>query len=95
MSTLKVNFENLRSVSEKVIQQKEQFTELLGRIENQNNNLRNAWEGTDATAYTQAVAEQAQVMNKLAETINEIGIFLQKVNTEYQKAQEANKNAIG
>lgn len=95
MSMLKVNYESLSSVSSHVLAKGEEFTDLLNKIRQLNGELQSAWVGTDASAYTTAVEQQAAEIQRLAETINEIGTFLEKVNNEYRNAQEANKRAIG
>lgn len=94
MATLNISFESLASVSNNVLSKGESFSTLLSQIKGYNSQLQEAWAGTDASAYSENVTRQAEQMQKLVETINEIGLFLNKVNQEYQKAQEANKSAI-
>ena len=43
-----------------------------------------------ATKYTSEITEQAQVMNKLQQTIDEVGSYLIQVGNAYQKAMEEN-----
>ena len=45
-------------------------------------------------AYADAVARQAEVMQKLVDAISEISSFLNNVNRVYQDAQEENRSAI-
>lgn len=94
MADLRVNFDSLNEVSGKVASKGEEFEELLTTIKNCNEELRSAWEGTDQVAYTDAVARQAEVMQKLVDAISEISSFLDNVNRVYQDAQEENRSAI-
>ena len=94
MADLRVDFDSLNEVSGKVASKGEEFQELLTTIKNYNEELRSAWEGTDQVAYTDAVARQAEVMQKLADAISEISLFLDNVNRVYQDAQEENRSAI-
>ena len=94
MADLRVNFDSLNEVSGEVASKGEEFEELLTTIKNCNEELRSAWEGTDQVAYTDAVARQAEVMQKLVDAISEISLFLDNVNRVYQDAQEENRSAI-
>lgn len=94
MADLRVDFDSLNEVSGKVASKGEEFQELLSTIKNYNEELRSAWEGTDQVAYTDAVARQAEVMQKLVDAISEISSFLDNVNRVYQDAQEENRSAI-
>ncbi len=94
MADLRVNFDSLNEVSGKVASKGEEFEELLTTIKNCNEELRSAWEGTDQVAYADAVARQAEVMQKLVDAISEISSFLNNVNRVYQDAQEENRSAI-
>ena len=94
MADLRVNFDSLNEVSGKVASKGEESEELLTTIKNCNEELRSAWEGTDQVAYTDAVARQAEVMQKLVDAISEISLFLDNVNRVYQDAQEENRSAI-
>ena len=94
MNELNVNFDALGEVSSVVGGKGEEFNELLSRIKTYNEELRNAWEGTDASKYTEAVARQAETMQKLGDAIIEISAFLKNVNTTFQEAQEDNRSKI-
>ena len=94
MADLRVNFDSLNEVSGKVASKGEEFEELLTTIKNCNEELRSAWEGPDPVAYADAVARQAEVMQKLVDAISEISSFLNNVNRVYQDAQEENRSAI-
>lgn len=94
MADLRVDFDALKEVSGSVASKGEEFQDLLNTIKNYNEELRSAWEGTDQVAYADAVARQAEVMQKLAEAIAEISAFLDNVNRVYQDAQEENRSAI-
>lgn len=94
MTDLRIDFDALEDVSRVLAEKGEEFQTLLNSIKNSNGQLEDEWYGTDATAYTTAVARQAEVMQKLSDAIVEIGKFLNDVNVAYQKAQEDNRSAI-
>lgn len=88
---LNINYQETRNTGNQVKSQAEQFGSLLGEIQSANDELKNCWKGADAQSYTQKIDEQAQVMNKLKATIEEIGAFLVKVGDAYEDAMESNK----
>lgn len=94
MADLRVDFDSLGEVSQTIAGKGEEFQELLNTIKNYNEELRSAWEGTDQVAYAEAVARQAEVMQKLSDAITEISAFINNVNKVYQEAQEENRSAI-
>lgn len=87
---LSIDYEQTISVGQQVNAKTEDFRNLLNKINTVNENLKSAWEGTDASKYTDAVASQAEVMKQLANTMKEIGDFLQKVGNAYKEACDAN-----
>ena len=91
MSVLNVNYDNLETTSRNVINRGEEFTTLLNKIKEQNEKLKLAWAGTDASGYAAKVEEQAIQMQKLSEAIYAIGEFLQGASNAYKEAQEANR----
>lgn len=94
MNDLRINYSETISVGSNVVTKGGEFTDLLNKIKAANNELQTYWEGSDASKYTGAVAEQAQTMQNLAETINEIGEFLIKVGNAYREAMETNASGI-
>ncbi len=91
---LKINFQETIAVGNQVAEKGSEFQELLNKINTVNSELQTYWEGSDASKYSNRVAEQALNMQRLSETINEIGAFLVKVGNAYQEACENNANAI-
>ncbi len=91
---LKINYEETISVGNQITTKSEEFKTLLSRIRNVNSNLKAAWEGSDATKYTNAVEDQAVYMDKLAAAMDELGAFVSKVGRTYQEVSEANSSAI-
>ena len=71
-----------------------EFQELLNKVKATNSELKTYWEGSDASKYSTSVEQQAEYMQQLTDTINEIGGFLVKVGQAYQEACENNANAI-
>lgn len=91
---LRIDYQLTRDTGNQVTSKGSDFQDLLNTIKNVNSELQTYWEGSDATKYSTAVAEQAEEMQKLANTINEIGEFLVSVGNAYEKAAEENSNSI-
>lgn len=94
MDGLKINYSETISVGNQVTEKGGDFQELLNKIKTTNSELKTYWEGSDASKYSTAVEQQAEYMQQLTDTINEIGGFLVKVGQTYQEACENNANAI-
>ncbi len=94
MDGLRINFSETITTGNQVSTKGSEFQDLLNKVDAVNNELKTYWEGTDASKYTSAVEQQAQVMKELATTVDEIGTFLVKVGNAYQSASEDNANAI-
>lgn len=90
MTSLNVDYEKTRTTGRNIQNYAGDFKTLLGEIQNLNDNLKNCWTGDDATKYTGTISEQAQVMNKLQVTIQEMGEYLVTVGNEYEKAMQDN-----
>ena len=91
---LKINYSETISVGNQVTEKGGEFQDLLNKVKNVNTELQTYWEGSDASKYSTSVAQQAEYMQQLTNTINEIGAFLVKVGQAYEKAAENNANAI-
>lgn len=94
MDGLKINYSETISVGNQVTERANEFQELLNNVKNTNSELKTYWEGSDASKYSASVEQQAEYMQKLADTVTEIGGFLVKVGQAYQEACENNANAI-
>jgi Uncharacterized protein conserved in bacteria len=91
---LNINYSETISVGNQVTERGNEFQDLLNKIKTVNNELQSYWEGSDASKYSGAVAQQAEVMQQLSNTVDEIGAFLVKVGQAYQEAMENNSSAI-
>lgn len=91
---LNINYAEIKTVGEQVTLKGGEFQDLLNSIKNVNTELQYYWEGSDASKYSTAVAQQAEYMQKLSDSINEIGAFLVKVGQAYQEACENNASSI-
>lgn len=94
MNDLRVNYSETITLGNNVTTKGGEFSDLLGKIKTANSELQSYWEGQDASKYTTAVAQQAETMQRLSETINEIGTFLVKVGNAYREAMETNASGI-
>lgn len=94
MNGLKINYEETIQLGRKVGWKAEEFNTLLTKIEGINTELKEAWAGSDASKYSDEVLKQAQQMRKLATTVNEISVFLNKVGNAYKEVAESNAGAI-
>ncbi len=91
MTSLNIDYEATRAAGRSVQNQAGEFKALLNNIQSINDNLKSCWKGADADSYTGKITEQAQVMNKLQTTIQEIGEYLVQVGNAYEKAMNENK----
>lgn len=91
---LKIDYSQTRTLAAKVKSNAGDFANVLGMIKSTNENLKNYWKGDDANKYLGAVEEQAKTMDKLKDTIEEIGQFLDKVASAYEQVNEANQRGI-
>ena len=90
MTSLNIDYEKTRQTGTAIQNYAGDFKKLLGEIQSLNDSLKNCWKGADATEYTNKITEQAQIMNKLQQTIDEVGLYLIQVGDAYQKAMEEN-----
>ena len=94
MDGLRINYSETISVGNQVTEKGGEFQELLNKVKTTNSELKTYWEGSDASKYSTSVEQQAEYMQQLTDTINEIGGFLVKVGQAYQEACKNNANAI-
>ncbi|MEE0699296.1 MAG: WXG100 family type VII secretion target [Bacilli bacterium] len=88
---LKINYEETRRTGKQIQSYASEFNALLADIKGLNDSLKSSWKGADADSYTGAITEQANVMDKLKNSIDEIGKFLVSVGDAYERAMEENK----
>lgn len=94
MADLRVSYAELKALGNNVQTKGEEFTSLLNSVEQNNGRLKNAWQGTDASKFSNAIEEQAAAMKKLGDAINEIGAFLIKAGELYESARDTNLDGI-
>lgn len=90
MTSLNIDFGEVERTANSIKNSAGDFKSLLGDIQNLNDSLKNCWKGADADSYTGKIEEQAQIMNKLQKTIEEIGEYLLSVGKAYAQAMEDN-----
>lgn len=88
---LKINYQLTDEAGVNVSNRAQEFDSLLKDIKNINETLKSNWQGADADSYTKEITEQAQVMDKLQDSIEDIGNFLKQVAKAYYDAMGANK----
>lgn len=94
MADLKINYQEAKNLGNNVSSKAEEFGSLLAKINTANDELKNYWQGSDASKYSDKVAEEAQVMSKLNTTLADIGTFLVNVGNAYEKVSQDNQSAI-
>lgn len=87
---LRIDYEKARSVGNAITSYADDFKTLLQGINSINDNLKQHWQGDDATKYTSEMAEQAQVMEKLHKSIEDSGKYLVSVGNAYEQAKNDN-----
>ncbi len=90
MTSLNIDYEATKRTGTTIQNYAGDFKSLLGEIQSLNDNLKSCWTGDDATKYTSEITEQAQIMNKLQATIDEVGTYLINVGNAYEKAMQDN-----
>ncbi len=91
---LNINYEETRTTGSQISNKGQEFRELLNKIMNINNQLKDAWQGSDAMKYSNAITEQSQYMQKLSDTIEELGQTVVRIATAYEQACQDNEGAI-
>ena len=94
MTDLFIDYQKTITTGEEVIAKGEDFQKILNEIITINDELKTFWEEQAATKYSDAVKEQAEYMQQLSRTINEIGEFLIKVGNAYKQTAENNAAAV-
>ncbi len=87
---LKIDYEKARTVGNNIMNYAGDFKSLLQGINSINENLKQHWQGDDATKYTSEMSEQAKVMDKLHKTIEDVGKYLVDVGNAYEQAMHDN-----
>ena len=90
MTSLNIDYEATKRTGMAIQNYASDFKKLLGEIQNLNDSLKRSWQGDDATKYTSEITEQAQVMNKLQATIDEVGGYLIDAGNAYEKEMQEN-----
>lgn len=91
---LNINFQATSQLGTNVINKREEFQGLLDKITTINTELQSYWQGSDASKYSTKVSEQAQVMQQLSDTIQQIGEYLISVSQAYEQFVNDNASAI-
>ena len=87
---INIDFQATRNLGEEIKEKAGEFQTVLNNIINSNEQLKSAWEGTDANFYTKEVEEQAKIMQELYKTINKMGEFLVEVGNAYENVSKSN-----
>jgi len=96
MASLQIDPDAVRALCDQLDAQAGSFGECVTSIRGTNQQLNDDWDGPEMVAYTKTVGEQAQVMDRMCETIGECSQFLRKMANSYEAwAQEGQKAASG
>lgn len=94
MGDLMIDWEKASEHGGKIKTCAEELQGLLSDIKGINESLKDMWEGQDSIKYANAVEEQANVIQKLVDSIDSTGKYLEDVARAYQGAEEANASGI-
>lgn len=91
---LSIDYAKTRQLGNEILAKGTEFTDVLGKITSENDNLKNYWQGSDAEKYTGAVAKEIESMKVLEKAINEMGQFLIDAANAYERVNETNQSGI-
>ena len=91
---LNVSYPETIKTGNDVIAKSDEFTDLLNKIKQINEDLKSAWEGEDSKKYADVVSEKQVYMDELASDMHSMGEFLVKAGEAYRQTSEDNANAI-
>lgn len=91
---LSIDYNQTRQLGQQVLEKGNDFSDILTKITNENDNLKNYWKGSDADKYTGAVTAELENMKTLNKAINEMGQFLIDAANAYEQVNEANQEGI-
>ena len=91
---LNINYEETRTTGTQITNKGQEFRELLNKIMNINNQLKDSWQGSDAMKYANAITEQSQYMYQLSDTIDELGQTVVRIAVAYEQVCQDNEGAI-
>lgn len=91
---LSIDYNSTRQIGNGILEKANDFSDILTKINGENDNLRNYWKGADAEKYTSAVAAEIENMRTLHQAIKEMGEFLIQAANAYEKVNEANQEGI-
>ena len=91
---LSIDYNQTRTLGNTILEKANEFSEILTKINGENDNLKNYWKGADAEKYTGAVTVEIDNMRTLEKAINEMGQFLIDAANAYEKVNETNQSGI-
>lgn len=90
MNGLNINYEQTILLGKEIILKKDEFDDVIKKIEETLLELNSAWQGEDATKFIDDLYNDTQEMKQYSNAISEFGLLLQKVASTYQQISNNN-----
>lgn len=91
---LSIDYAKTRALGNSIIEKGNDFTSILNKINTENDNLKNYWQGQDASKYIDAVSAEIENIRSLSRTIEEMGQYLIDAANAYEKVNESNMDGL-
>ncbi len=85
--SLKIDFERLNEVANKINNEADNFDTLLKDIKNASDNI-TGWTGSAAKSYTEEINKQNETMSQLTKAMHEISSYLTKISDAYKSIED-------
>ena len=91
---LSIDYEKTRKLGNQIIDKGTEFKGILDKLEQENNEIKNSWKGSDSSKYTSAVEREIGNMRVLKQAIDDMGTFLINAANAYQRVNETNQEGV-
>lgn len=91
---LSIDYAKTRALGNAIIEKGTDFANLLSKVNTENSNLKNYWQGADADKYIDAVTSELENMKSLTKSIEEMGQYLIDAANAYERVNESNLDGL-
>ena len=91
---LSIDYAKTRALGNSIIEKGNDFSDILNKVNTENDNLKNYWQGTDASKYIDAVSGEIDSIRSLSKIIEEMGQYLIDAANAYEKVNESNQGGL-